>query len=51
VVFQFEEWLFCCTAQSRVDIWSRGLAGTEQLDSINAQNLLLPAELTDCYKP
>ncbi|MCX5969705.1 MAG: DUF1830 domain-containing protein [Cyanobacteria bacterium] len=45
VVFPFEEWLFHCPPQSRVDIWSRGLTGAEQLDSINAQELLLPAEL------
>ena len=45
VVFPFEEWLFRCPSQSRVDIWSHGLMGAEQLDSINAQDLLLPAEL------
>jgi hypothetical protein len=45
VVFPFEEWLFHCPPQSRVDIWSHGLMGAEQLDSINAQDLLLPAEL------
>lgn len=30
---------------NQVDIWSHGLMGAEQLDSINAQDLLLPAEL------
>ncbi|MFT7658787.1 MAG: hypothetical protein ACI90Z_002483 [Cyanobium sp.] len=45
VVFPFEEWLFSCPPQSRVDIWSHGLMGVEQLDSINAEDLLLPAEV------
>jgi hypothetical protein len=45
VVFPFEKWLFCCPPQSRIDIWSHGLVGAEQLDSIKAQDLLLPAEL------
>ncbi|MFZ0406741.1 MAG: DUF1830 domain-containing protein [Cyanobium sp.] len=45
VVFPFEEWLFRCPPQRRVNIWSHGLMGAEQLDSINAQDLLLPAEL------
>ncbi len=45
VVFPFEEWLFHCLPQSRVDIRSHGLTGAQQLDSINAQDLLLPAEL------
>ena len=45
VIFPFEEWLFSCPPQSRVDIWSHGLTGVEQLDSINAEDLLLPAEL------
>jgi len=45
VVFPFEEWLFCCPPRSRVDIWSHGLMGAEQLDSIQVQDLLLPAEL------
>ena len=45
VIFPFEEWLFSCPAQSRVDIWSHGLMGVEQLDSINAEDLLLPAEV------
>jgi len=51
VVFPFEECLFRCPPQSRVDIWTHGLTGAEQLDSINAQELLLPAELAVCYKP
>lgn len=45
VVFPFEDWLFRCPPQCRIDIWSHGLMGAEQLDSINAQDLLLPAEL------
>ena len=45
VVFSFEEWLFRCPPQSRVEIWSHGLMGGEQLDSIHAQDLLLQAEL------
>ena len=45
VIFPFEEWLFSCPPQSRVYIWSHGLTGVEQLDSINADDLLLPAEL------
>ena len=45
VIFPFEEWLFSCPPQSRVDIWSHVLTGVEQLDSINAEDLLLPAEL------
>ena len=45
VIFPFEEWLFSCPPQSRVDIWSHGLMGVEQLDSINAEDLLLPAEV------
>ncbi|MCH9714900.1 MAG: DUF1830 domain-containing protein [Cyanobacteria bacterium] len=44
VVFPFEDWLFSCPPQSRVDIWSHGLMGVEQLDSINAEELLLPDE-------
>ena len=46
VVFPFEEWLFSCPPQSRVDIWRYGLMGVEQLDSIKAEDLLLPAELS-----
>ena len=45
VIFPFEEWLFSCPPQSRVYIWSHGLMGVEQLDSINAEDLLLPAEV------
>jgi hypothetical protein len=45
VVFPFEEWLFRCPPQSRVEIWSHGLMGAEQLDSIHAQDMLLQAEL------
>jgi hypothetical protein len=45
VVFPFEDWLFRCPPHSRVDIWSHGLTGAEQLDSIPAQDLLLSAEL------
>jgi hypothetical protein len=45
VVFPFEDWLFRCPPQSRVDICSHGLTGAEQLDSIHAQDLLLSAEL------
>ena len=45
VVFPFEEWLFRCPPHSRVEIWSHGLMGAEQLDSIHAQDLLLSAEL------
>ncbi|MEI6829567.1 MAG: DUF1830 domain-containing protein [Synechococcaceae cyanobacterium ELA445] len=45
VVFPFEDWLFCCPPSSRVDIWTHGLTGAEQLDSINAEDLLLPAEV------
>ena len=45
VVFPFEDWLISCPPQSRVDIWSHGLTGVEQLDSIKAEDLLLPAEL------
>jgi hypothetical protein len=44
VVFPFEDWLFSCPPQSRVDIWSHGLMGVEQVDSINAEDLLLPVE-------
>ena len=46
VIFPFDEWLFSCPPQSRVDIWSHGLMGVEQLDSIKAEDLLLPAELS-----
>ena len=45
VVFPFEEWLFRCPPHNRVEIWSHGLMGAEQLDSIHAQDLLLSAEL------
>ena len=45
VVFPFEDWLFRCPPHSRVEIWSHGLMGAEQLDSIHAQDMLLPAEL------
>jgi hypothetical protein len=44
VVFPFEDWLFSCPPQSHVDIWSHGLMGVEQVDSINAEDLLLPVE-------
>ena len=44
VVFPFEDWLFRCPQHSRVDIWTRGLTGAEQIDSINAEDLRLPAE-------
>ncbi len=36
---------FCCPLYSRVDIWTHGLTGAEQLDSISAEELLLPAEV------
>jgi hypothetical protein len=45
VVFPFEDWLFRCPPHSRVTIWTHGLKGAEQLDSINAEDLLLPAEV------
>jgi hypothetical protein len=45
VVFPFEDWLFRCPPHSRVDIWTHGLTGAEQLDSINAEDLRLPAEV------
>lgn len=45
VVFPFEDWLFRCPPHSRVDIWTHGLTGAEQLDSINAEDLLPPAEV------
>ena len=45
VVFPFEDWLFRCPPHSRVDIWTHGLTGAEQLDSINAEDLLLPADV------
>ena len=45
VAFPFEQWLFRCPAQSRVEIWSHGLMGAEQYDSIHGQDLLLSAEL------
>ncbi|MEB3264086.1 MAG: DUF1830 domain-containing protein [Synechococcus sp.] len=44
VLFPFEYWLFRCPSNSRVDIWTHGLTGVEQLDSINAHDLLLPAK-------
>ena len=44
VVIPFEDWLFRCPPHSRV-IWTHGLKGAEQLDSINAEDLLLPAEV------
>lgn len=44
VVFPFEDWLFRYPPHSRVEIWSHGLMGAEQLDSILAQDLLLSAE-------
>lgn len=45
VVFPFEERLFHCPPQSRIEIWSHGLMGAEQHDSIHGQDLLLSAEL------
>jgi len=45
VAFPFEAWLFRCPPQSRVEVWSHGLMGAEQLDSINAQGPLLPGEV------
>lgn len=41
VVFPFEDWLFDCPAQSRVDIWSHGLGGAELRASIEADDLLV----------
>lgn len=37
--------MFRCSPQSRVEIWSHGPMGAEQLDSIYAEDLLLPAEV------
>jgi len=44
VLFPFEDWLFECPTQSRVDIWSHGLGGAEQVESISAEDLLLPPD-------
>jgi len=44
VIFPFENWLFECPLQSRVDIWTHGLAGAEQLESIEAEALMLELE-------
>jgi hypothetical protein len=45
VLFPFEDCLFLCPSHSRVDIWTHGLMAAEQLDAINAEDLLLPAEV------
>ena len=47
VVFQFEDWQFRCPPQHTAESTSgpHGLTGAEQLDSINAEDLLLQAEV------
>jgi hypothetical protein len=45
VVFPFEDWLFRCPPHSRVDIWTHGPTGAEQLGSFHAEDLLIPAEV------
>jgi hypothetical protein len=45
VIFPFEDLLFCCPPHSRVDFWTHSLTGAELLDAINAEDLLLTAEV------
>lgn len=47
VLFPFEDWLFECPAQSRVDIWTHGLSGAEQVESIEADQLRLGPGLSE----
>lgn len=51
VVFPFEDWLFHCPPQSRVDVWTHGITGAEKLDSINSDDLLLPADAVTPDRP
>ncbi len=45
VIFPFEDWLFRCPPHSRVDIWTHGPTGAEQLDSIHSEELLLSTKV------
>jgi hypothetical protein len=44
VVFPLEDRMFRCPPHSCADIWSHWFTGAKQLDSIHAEDLLLPAE-------
>jgi len=43
VIFPFEEWLFSCPPETRIDIWTHAIGGAELLDSMPADDLLGPA--------
>lgn len=47
VIFPFEEFLFSCPAESRVDIWTHGLGGAELLDSLSVEELQSPAATSE----
>ena len=43
VIFPFEEWLFSCPPETRIDIWTHAIGGAELLDSMPAEDLQGPA--------
>lgn len=43
VIFPFEDWLFSCPPETRIDIWTHGIGGAELLDSMPAEHLQGPA--------
>ena len=43
VIFPFEDLHFSCPAQSRVELWTHGIAGAELLDTLEAEDLLVSA--------
>ncbi|MFZ9752355.1 MAG: DUF1830 domain-containing protein [Cyanobium sp.] len=51
VIFPFENWLFECPIDSRVDIWTHGLAGAEQVESLEAEDLMLAPEDSPSLSP
>lgn len=42
VVFPFEQWLFACPNDTRLEVWTHGSAGLECIDALAAAELLLP---------
>jgi hypothetical protein len=43
VIFPFEDWLFSCPPETRIDIWTHGIGGAELLDTMPAEDLPGPA--------
>jgi len=43
VIFPFEDWLFSCPPETRIDIWTHGIGGAELLESMPAEGLPGPA--------